>query len=196
MFLLTALGAGLVYLYQDKVIQLFITEANKHIKTKVEVAKISLSLFDKFPQVSVTLDRVQIMESAAGSKVPLATADKIFCTFNVMDILLKKYQVRELFMENGEVHVKVFPDGEINYRIFGKDTTATTDQKFAFNLQKVWLRNMLITYDDQPLQQYDKVLANQMQAALQINGSEIAVEGEGQALVYTVRLRENEYFKN
>ncbi|MDB5262390.1 MAG: hypothetical protein JWQ14_1671 [Adhaeribacter sp.] len=196
LFLLTALGAGMVYLYQDKIIELFVAEANKHIKTKVEVANISLSLFDKFPQMSVTLDKVQIMESAAGSQVPLATVDKIFCTFSVMDILQKKYQVRELFMEDGEVHIKVFSNGEINYRIFGKDTTATPNQKLAFNFQQVSLRNMLITYDDQPLQQYDKVRAIQMQAALQMNGPEVAVQGEGKAFVYTVRLRENEYFKN
>ncbi|KAA5544252.1 hypothetical protein F0145_14705 [Adhaeribacter rhizoryzae] len=194
--LLICLAASLVYFYQDKVIALFVAEANKHIKTKVQVRQIALSLFDKFPQVSVTLDGVQVMESVAGSQMPLASADKIFCTFSMLDILLKKYQVRELFMENGEVHVKVLPSGEINYRIFGKDTTAAPNEKFAFNLQKISLRNVLVTYNDQPLQQYDKIMAHQVQAALTVNGPEITIQGEGQAYVHTVRLRENEYFKN
>ncbi|GEO03348.1 hypothetical protein AAE02nite_10120 [Adhaeribacter aerolatus] len=194
--MLTCLAAGLVYFYQDKVIGLFVTEANKHIKTKVQVAQMSLSLFDKFPQVSVTLDKVQIIESVAGSQAPLATADKIFCTFSILDILLKKYQVRELFMENGEVHVRVLPTGEINYRIFGQDTTATPNQKFVFNLQQISMRQVLVTYDDQPLQQYDKIMAHQVQAALKIDGPEINIQGEGKAHIYTVRLRENEYFKN
>lgn len=193
---LILLAVTVVYFYQDKVIALFVTEANKHIKTQVQVRQIALSLFDKFPQVSVTLDGVQVMESVPGSHTPLATADKIFCTFSILDILLKKYQVRELFMENGEVHVKVLPTGEINYRIFGKDTTAAPNEKFAFDLQKISLRNVLVTYDDKPLQQYDKVMAHQVQASLSINGPEIQVQGEGKAYVYTVRLRENEYFKN
>jgi hypothetical protein len=78
LLVLAMLTAALIYTYQDKVIQLFVAEANKHLKTKVQVDHISLSWWDKFPQVSVTLDQVRITEGVAGSSQPLATVAKMF----------------------------------------------------------------------------------------------------------------------
>ena len=65
--LLSGITVALIYAYQDKVIGLFVAEANKHLKTKVAVGQISLSWWDKFPQVSVTLRQVRITEGVPGS---------------------------------------------------------------------------------------------------------------------------------
>ena len=194
--LLTTLATGLVYFFQDKIIQLFVTEANQRLKTKVQVANISLSLFHKFPQVSVTLDQVQVMSSLPNSPKPLATAGKIFCTINPLDILRKKYQVREIFMENGEVHVQVLPNGEVNYQIFNQDTTNTPNEQFAFNLQQVHLKNVAVTYSDALLRQFHKIKANNLRAALEVTGDIVHIQAEGAAFVYTVQVDENDYFKN
>jgi len=195
--LLSVLAASLVYFYQDKIIQLFVAEANQHLKTKVQVGKISLSLLEKFPQVAITLDQVQITENVPGSSAPLATASKIFCTFNLKDLLQKKYRVRDLYLEDGTVQVKVLPNGEVNYHIFGKDTTAATtkNEALSFNLEKVALKNMVVTYTDAIVKQYYKFQARQVQATLAVNEKQVAVQTKGNVYVHTIRLDKNDYFK-
>jgi len=195
---LSVLAASLVYLYQDKIIQLFVAQANQQLKTKVQVGKISLSLLDKFPQVAVTLDQVQITESVPGSTEPLATASKIFCTFNLKDLVQKKYRVRHLYLEDGTVQVKVLPNGEVNYHIFGKDTTATANPKkeaLTFNLEKVALKNMVVTYTDAVVKQFYKLQARQVQATLEVKAGQMAVKTQGGVYVHTIRLNKNDYFQ-
>jgi hypothetical protein len=195
--LLSALTATLLYTYQDKIIGLFVAEANKHLKTKVQVDKISLSWWDKFPQVSVTLDQVRITEGVAGSSQPLATVGQIFCTFNLQDLLRKNYRVRELYLENGEVQVKVLPDGTVNYQVFARDTAAAgSGQPFSFDLQKIVLRNLVVSYADAPLKQLYRATAHDLQAAMTIEPDRIALQTEGRVYVHTVQLDQSEYFKD
>lgn len=196
LLLLSALTATLIYAYQDKIIGLFVAEANKHLKTKVQVNRISLSWWDKFPQVSVTLDQVRITEGVAGSSQPLATVGKVFCTFNLQDLLRKHYQVRELYLENGQVQVKVLADGTVNYQVFARDTTAATGQPFSFDLEKIALRNMVVSYADVPLKQYYQVTAQDLQAAMTVQPDRIALQTEGDVYVHTVQLDQSEYFKD
>lgn len=196
LLLLSALTATLIYVYQDKIIQLFVAEANKHLKTKVQVSRISLSWWDKFPQVSVTLDQVQITEGVAGSSQPLATMDKIFCTFNLRDLLRKNYQVRELYLENGQVQVKVLADGTVNYQVFARDTTAGRQQSFSFDLEKIALRNVVVSYADAPLKQFYRATAQDLQAAMTVQPDRIALQTEGSVYVHTVQLDQSEYFKD
>lgn len=195
LILFSVLLAALVYTYQDKVIRLFVTEANKHLKTKVQVGKISLSLLHKFPQISVALEQVQINEGIAGSSAPLATVGKIFCTFSFWDMLYKKYQVQELYLENGEAQIKVLPNSKVNYLVFGQDTTAASSQQLSFNLKKIGLKNMLVTYADATLKQTYKVKAHDLKAALAVEPEQIRILAKGGALVHTINLNKSEYFK-
>jgi len=195
---LSVLAASLVYLYQDKIIQLFVAQANQQLKTKVQVGKISLSLWDKFPQVSVTLDQVQITESVPGSTEPLATAGKIFCTFNLKDMVQKKYRVRHLYLQDGTVQIKVLPNGEVNYHIFGEDTTVTANPKkeaLTFNLEAVGLKNMVVTYTDAVVKQFYKLEARQVQANLEVKADQVAVQTQGGVYIHTIRLNKSDYFK-
>ncbi|MGV3642192.1 MAG: AsmA-like C-terminal region-containing protein [Adhaeribacter sp.] len=194
--LLAGLTASLLYAYQDKIIALFVAEANQHLKTKVQVDRIALSWWDKFPQVSVTLDQVRITEGLAGSQEPLATMGRIYCTFSLADVLRKNYRVRELYLENGQVHVKVLPDGRVNYQVFAQDTTAAPNQKFAFDLEKIALRNVVVSYTDGPLKQYYKATAQDLQAAMRIGSDSIALQTDGKVLVHTVLVHDSEYFKD
>ncbi len=185
---------GLVYAYQDKIISLFVAEANKHIKTKVEVEKISLSLFDKFPQVAVTLDKVNVREGVPDSEESLGKAAKLYFTFSIWDVLRGKYSIKELYMEQGEVHVKVLAGGQVNYEIFAADTTAS-DKDFSFDLEKINLANVAVQYSDLQQDQSYTLDAHQMEAALAITERTIDVEAKGKATVKSLKIAQSEYFK-
>src|SRR5688572_13229966 len=188
-----ALTAGIVYVYKDKVIQLFVTEHNRHLKTKVEVGKIDLSLWEKFPQVAISLQNVKISGSLPEHKEPLATGKQLYFTFSLRDVISGNYQVREFTLENGEVFVKVLPDGSVNYRVFDEDTTQTSGS-VKFDLEKITLRNVLVTYDDQQLNQTYQTDARELIAALEIKPEKITIQAEGNAKIHNILIDKNAYF--
>ncbi|SIQ65347.1 AsmA-like C-terminal region [Pontibacter lucknowensis] len=191
---ITGISAGLVYAYQDKIIALFVAEANKHITTKVDVGKISLSLFDKFPQVAVALDQVNVHEGIAESDSSLARAEKLYFTFSVFDIIRGKYDVKQLYLENGSIHVRVLKNGQANYHIIATDSSDSSGD-FAFNLEKINLSQVAVRYTDLQLNHYIEADASQLVAAMAITNDEVALETKGNATISTIRIGESEYFK-
>lgn len=190
----TGISVGLVYAYQDKIIGLFVAEANKHITTKVEVARISLSLFEKFPQVAVALDQVNVIEGVPESEQSLAKAEKLYFTFSLFDILRGRYSVKQLFMEEGAVHVRVLKNGKVNYHILATDSTATSEN-FAFNLEKINLTNIAVRYTDEQLDQDIQADASHLVAGMIITNDKIALQATGKALISTIRIGRGEFFK-
>ncbi|GGG09511.1 hypothetical protein GCM10011323_12600 [Pontibacter amylolyticus] len=191
---ITGISAGLVYAYQDKIIGLFVAEANKHITTKVDVGKISLSLFDKFPQVAVALKQVNVHEGIADSDSSLARAEKLYFTFSVFDIIRGKYDVKQLYLENGSIHVRVLKNGQVNYHILATDSTNSSGD-FAFHLEKINLSQVALRYTDLQLNHYIEADAQQLVAAMAITNDKIALETKGNATISTIRIVESEFFK-
>ncbi len=195
LFAVASIAFGLVYAYQDKIIELFVAEANKHINTKVEVSQISLSLFEKFPQIAVSLDNINVHEGIPESEESLARAKKLFFTFSVWDVLRGKYSVKELYMEQGEIYIKVLPDGKVNYLIITSDSASTGNEDFTFNLEQINLQEVTIHYNDQQIKQTYEVSAHQLVAALGISTEQIALEVAGDATIHTIKVGTGEYFK-
>ncbi|WP_230407199.1 AsmA-like C-terminal region-containing protein [Pontibacter cellulosilyticus] len=190
-----SIAFGLVYAYQDKIIGLFVAEANKHINTKVEVAQISLSLFEKFPQVAVSLDKVNVHEGVEGSEESLARAEKLYFTFSIWNVLRGKYSIEQLYMEHGAIYVKVLPDGKVNYMVIKQDSSSTGNEAFAFNLEQINLKEVSLNYIDQQLKQTYEVNAHELVAALGVTNESIAIEANGNATVNTIKVGTGEYFK-
>lgn len=193
----SALGVALavVYAYQDRIIELFVSEANKHIKTKVEVGEISLSLFEKFPHVAVTLDQVNVHESLPESEESLARADKLYFTFSLLDVLRGAYSVKQFYMEQGEVYVKILPDGSANYEIIRTDSASTEESTFSFDLERIILKGVAVHYIDQQLKQSYEVDAHELEAALAISPETIDIEANGNTTIHTIKVGTGEYFK-
>ncbi len=187
---------ALVYTYQDKIISLFVTEANKHINTKVDVGQISVSLWDKFPQVSVSLEQVNVVEAVPESEESLAKLEKLYFTFSVWDVLRGKYNVNELYLQDGAIYIKVLEDGRVNYQVLKQDSTATEDSDFAFNLEHIDLSRVTINYTDKKHNQTYEAQAHQLQAALTITPETIDIEANGDATINTIRITAGEFFKD
>ncbi len=194
LFLVLALAAGTIYFYQDKIIQLFVTEANKHIKTKVAVEKIEVTWWQKFPQVAISLQNVEITEALPNSTAPLAKLRRIYSTFDFWDVWKGNYRIKEIHLEEGEVLVKVLPNGEVNYLIYQTADTTQTG-KMAFDLQHISLQNVHVRYQDDPGKQTYDLQAHQLTAALAIEGPLVQIKTNGKALVNSLKAGGSEFLK-
>ncbi len=74
-----------VFLFKDRIIQQFITEANKSLSTPVKIGKIDISPWDDFPNMAIVFHDVYVEDSHPGN-YPLLTAKKVSFFLNPIEV--------------------------------------------------------------------------------------------------------------
>ncbi len=130
--------------YQDEIIHLFISEANKHIRTPVEVKQVDFSMFRHFPDVTISLKDVEMDESFEASNRKLLRAGFVRFTFSLWDIIHKNYRVQDIQVEKGALLIRYDANGDPNYRILSGEGGS---KKTFFNLENIVLKEMQLHYE-------------------------------------------------
>lgn len=190
--------SALVYTYQDQILQRFIAEANRYISTPVQAKKISLSLLEQFPHISVTFDQVYIPGSLEEYNAPLAEAAQLYFSFNLWQLLQGHYVIDRVLLNKAHIYLHETATG-INYDIFrspGADLSLSTDTvAFRFDLDHITLSDVHVTYTDEIGRQHHKVWANQMEAVLKVTGEVYDIKANGELLCEGLGIEEDTYFK-
>ena len=197
LILLVLVAFTFVHLYQDEIVALFIRQANQYINTPVKTEKVSVSLFTKFPDVAISLENVWIQEGFAGSREPLAVADHIYFTFSLLDLLQKNYKIRQVYLEDAEVNIRVRPDGAVNYEVISSDKKDTTSgrQGLAFDIDGIRLLNVKVAYDDRRNEQLHRLLAHDVEASLEIKEPVYAIALAGKLHTYEINTGDRLFFQ-
>ncbi|MCH7534374.1 MAG: hypothetical protein IH948_01260, partial [Bacteroidetes bacterium] len=138
------------YYYGDEVKQKLVNELSKKLNTDVEVSEASFSLLRKFPYATLELTDVMVEETFIKlhkDKDTLLFAERIFLQFNVIDIYTKNYNINDIEVTNGFIHVHIDKQGENNYN-FWKIAEDSLDLKknVEVELEELILLNMDISY--------------------------------------------------
>lgn len=196
LILLLMVAFTFVHLYQDEIITLFISQANQYINTPVKTDKVSVSLFSRFPHVAIAFENVWIKEGFDGSERPLATAKRIYFTFNILDLIRKDYTIREVHLEDAEVFLRVKPSGAVNYQVITSGSKEEgTANPVSFELQGIRLNKVLVEYEDLRHDQLHKVFAKGAQARLQIKEPLYTIQLAGSLLSHEITTGSQSYFK-
>ena len=143
--LLGGSGVAIVYFYQDSIKKFIVDQINKQLATEISVKKVDLSLFKKFPNVSLTFTDVTAKDAIiSNNKGNLLKADNVYLQFNIWDLFDKNYRIRKIEIQNAFINLIVFKNGTDNYHFWKTDTIA--NDSFSFDLQKVVLDNVAIRY--------------------------------------------------
>lgn len=193
--MLLSIAGTLSYVYQDKIIALFINAANEKIKTPVQVEKINFSILERFPSIAVSLHNVNIQEGIEGSQESLGKARNIAFAFNLFGFLRGDYVIDQVYIEDAEVFLKILPSGEVNYSIFEKDTTAAK-QSLSFKLEKINLDNVLFTYGDLKRDQEYVLYADKTTAQLASHNQVYDIAINGQIESRHIRIDQDSYFQD
>lgn len=138
----------IIYFYEDSIKKIIIDRINKQLTTEIQVKEIDLSLFKKFPNVSLVFTDVIAKDAIKSvNKGKLLTAKNIYLEFSIWDLFYKNYRIRKIEAEDGVINLVTYLDGSVNYQFWKNDTTEI-DESFSFDLQKVILKNMIIRYRD------------------------------------------------
>ncbi|WP_149867256.1 AsmA-like C-terminal region-containing protein [Solirubrum puertoriconensis] len=187
--------ATALWLGEDRIIDLFVTAANRHLRTPVQVQKLELSWRADFPRVSILLSNVRIGGSLPLDTAALARVRRLHCSFNAWDVLSGRYHIRTLTVEQGAVQVRLDHRGQPNYFVLRPDTVTADDEPLRFDFERVRVRNVAVSYADSSMRQRYELQAHDLTAALLIAGDTVQVRATGPMRVEGLRVGKDTYFR-
>jgi hypothetical protein len=152
------IGAAIILpiIYKSKIVEYAKSEANKRMNAKLDFDNnISLSLFKSFPDFSLGVDHIRIINKAPFEGDTLVDIAGFKTTLDLMSVLRGgKIEVKSITLDKPYINLRVMEDGTSNWDIAiknkdtlkkeGKDTTSN----FKMSLKKYAINQGKIIYDD------------------------------------------------
>ncbi len=180
--------------YKDEIIGIFVAEANKQLKTPIKVEKIDLSLLENFPNLSIIMNDVFIQENLPNSKEPLAVADKIYFSFDLFNLLLGKYVIDEVEINEAEVSLIVTKEGKLNYLITEKNN-AVSSSNFKFDIDKIKIKNVAVVYYNMRKEELVDMYIDNADAKLSQVGNLLDIDLKGAVTSKVVSINGRKFFE-
>jgi len=194
---LLILAAILTYVFQDKIIQLTFNEINKYLATKIEINKdVKLSIFEKFPEISIKVKDVRAYESYPGSTNKLAVLKSLYFSFDAFELIKGNYVLKNIYLEKGEIRIRINENGEGNYFIFKTDTSSSdTKSSISFDLQKIIFEEVAISYINQTIDQDHQVFAHKASSSLKLKDKSWFIGLNGDLTIDHIGISGTNYFE-
>ena len=183
-----------VFLFKDRIIQQFVSEANKSLNTPVKIGKIDVSVFADFPNLAIVFTDVYIEDSHPGN-YPLLTAERISFSLNALEVWKGNYSVRGLSVTGSETNLKINVAGKSNFNII-KESTARNGGTVQFNLQQVQLLNTVVDYDDREANQHHLFNSEKLIASILVKGNLYQIEAVGDAVTRQIGINNSVFLVN
>ena len=154
-----------VWANQEKIKQVAIKEINKSLITEVMVKEIDVEFLSSFPMVSVVFSDVVINDVLDSLKQDKFVAVKeLGVRFNLFDILSGHYIAKKIFVENGQVNLRINSQGESNYVFWKQSEKKSTDSDFAFALNSVEFKDIEFSFRNDISRLFLKARADEVSA--------------------------------
>ena len=161
LFVIIAGGIFIIgYYYQNEVKDLVVAELNKKLNTKIiiEGKDIDFTVLKNFPYASVDFKNVKALDAnESNKKDTLFKAGKISFQFNIVDVFKKKYGIQKLKIDDVDLKISIDKNGNDNYH-FWKPNSDTGTTAFSFELEKIILTKIRLSYTDYKAKQNFDVL--------------------------------------
>jgi len=147
--------------FQDKIKEFLLAEANKNLNAKVHFESATLSLWKNFPQLSVGIQGLRLSGVGDFAKDTLLSADEISLTVNLRSLLGSDgYEISSVFINRANINAIVLEDGRPNWDILKpsetpeapvaavKESAPEAPLDFKLQLKKLAIEQTNIVYDD------------------------------------------------
>jgi len=193
-FTLIITASIIIYFSQEKIKKLIVSEINKQLATEIKVKDVELSLFQKFPNVSLTFTDVTAKDAITSTnKGNLLVAEDVYLQFSIWDLFVKDYKIKKIEVKNGTLNLLVFKDGTDNYHFWKPDTTSS-NESFSFDLQKVVLDNVNLHYYNFSANQDYFILAKDLVVKGKFKSDNYSVYVNGNMFVNYINVTGIKYF--
>jgi len=184
-----------VFLFKDKILDRFIQEANKSLNTPVKIGKMDVSIFEKFPQLSIVFSDVYVEDSHPG-KYPLLTAGKVSFQLNPIEVWSGVYTVKGLQIDDSETTLKIDANGKNNYTILKEDSAKSgTAGALKFELKDVGLKKAKVRYYDLPAKEELIFTSDYLEASISSAEDVYDISAKGQLTTEKISVDGSSYLE-
>ena len=142
------------YLFKDKIVALVKEEANAALNAKLEFKDVDLSLIRHFPNLSVELTGLSIVNLAPFEGDTLLRANSLGMTLDLMSVIGgDELSIRSVTLDGSVMNFLVTEDGKSNWDIAKPSPPGAPSEPSAFkaSLKRYALSRTRILYDDKSL---------------------------------------------
>ncbi len=170
--------------HEEEVKRIFIKEVNTSLKTKISVDDISLSFLQTFPRVGLRFNNVKMHGSNPKDTALLLDAQRLYLSFDLLDLYYGIYTVQVAELEDAKVHIKYCLDKSDNYS-FWQDSLSKG--QFSFELQRINGKNVKIIYENASSKSYysTEIFKGVARGNFSERMQHIRLKGDG--YIYTIR---------
>ncbi len=147
----------LPFVFKGKIQTAIRDAANENLTAVLDFSDISLSLFTNFPNLTVRIHDLSLTGTEVFDGVKLIEATEVRATIDLSSLFGETIELREIFVDQMGVDVRVLADGQANYDIMKPSTEETAAEPepsgeesspFAMKLRAYAINNATIRYDD------------------------------------------------
>ncbi len=146
--LLVLLALGLVWAFEDKILQRFVGEANEYLRAPVSVERMEVSLFSHFPDATISVHNLTAMAYPAERGDTLVQAGRLDFTFRVWDLLDGNYRLQKAYLYDAKADFFVRSDSTRSFNVLKPDSTQGEGKPLQFALEKLHFENVWLSYRD------------------------------------------------
>lgn len=177
------------YYYRAQIIQKFIEEANKKLKTPIHIKETDLSILSSFPNVAIVLKDVVIEDHRTSVDSSLITAKRIVCTFNLLTLCKGQYVFNQLQLEQGKIYLVADHSTTMELDKTEK-VIESNDTVIDFTLKKIRLNNIEIVYKNTKKNGQYIIEAKQIRASLTYANQRLDVDVVGKVTMRHMQLKD------
>ena len=159
--LIIAVAIVLPIVFKDDIIALVQEEANNNLNATLEFGDIGLSMFESFPDFTLTIENIKVTGHGQFEGVALADIEALKLSLDLMSVINGgKIQINTIGLVTPTLHVIVLKDGTANYDIAkasedapdteekDEEESSESDGGFNIGLSEYYIRNANFIYDD------------------------------------------------
>lgn len=144
--------------FKPQLLKMAQNELNKQLNAEVQFADLDISLIRHFPQASISLESLSVVNKAPFEGDTLASLANFTVRVNLLSLFdLSNLEVHEILLDRPRIYGHRDSLGRANWDIALKDSTATTKEKTSdesgetnlrLKLRKFEIRDAIVTYLD------------------------------------------------
>lgn len=158
LLILIAVMLTLPFVFKGKIVKIVKEEINKNVNAQVRFQNTSLSFFRSFPDLTLTLNRLEIIGNEPFENISLVTMERFQVTIDLMSLFKEEpFVIKKIVLRKPYLNLLVLEDGTVNWDIAkesepeAKDLPETDEASFSLSLQALNIIEGDFIYDDREL---------------------------------------------
>ncbi|MBC7426097.1 MAG: hypothetical protein H7321_06140, partial [Bacteroidia bacterium] len=190
---LLLLVGGVLYFLSDKLEAFAISEINKKLTVQVKVKSHNVTWFETFPNISIRFSGVEIPESTPLANKPFLEAQKVYLSFNIIDVLRGKYKISKISIADATARIYIKNDSTNNYSVFRK--TGKNSSSSSLDLKKILLENSRVDFMDFSSSIHTDILADELEASGNFQEEKFVVTAAGNGKINRMKIGESDWLE-